>query len=138
MTALYGARRGQRGFSLLELLVAFAIMAVSLAMIYRAGGSSVRNVGELEHYQRAALLADSLLNLRDSVPPAGWNDAGNSAGYRWQIQSAPFATPVNGPAVPALHEVLISVFWPEGTAERRFELFTLRPVARPLPPTTTP
>ena len=36
-----------RGFSLLELLVAFAIMAMSLAMIYRAVGGSVRNVSAI-------------------------------------------------------------------------------------------
>ena len=32
--------RTQRGFTLLELLVAFAIMAISLGMLYRARGSS--------------------------------------------------------------------------------------------------
>ena len=34
----------QRGLSLLELLVAFAIMAIALGMLYKATGSSARQV----------------------------------------------------------------------------------------------
>ena len=36
--------RGQTGFSLLEILVAFSIMAISLGLLYRVSGGSVRNV----------------------------------------------------------------------------------------------
>lgn len=132
MNAAYSPRF-QRGFSLLEMLVAFSIMAFSLAMIYRVSGGSARNAGELEHYQHAALLAESVLNLRDAVPPSGWNDRGESAGYRWEVRSAPYPTDVNGPAVPPLHEVAVSIAWSEGGTEKRYDLATLRPQARPLP-----
>ncbi|WP_370590440.1 type IV pilus modification PilV family protein [Xylophilus sp. ASV27] len=132
MSAAYPVRP-QRGFSLLEMLVAFSIMAFSLAMIYRVSGGSARNAGELEHYQHAALLAESVLNLRDAVPPAGWNDQGESAGYRWQVRSAPYPTDVNGPAAPPLYEVAVSITWLEGGTEKRYDLATLRPQARPLP-----
>ena len=123
----------QQGFSLLEMLVAFSIMAFSLAMIYRVSGGTARSAGELEHYQQAALLAASVLNLRDTVPPSGWNGRGDSAGFRWEVRSTPFPTPVSGPNVPSLHEVSVTVLWSEGTAVKRYDLLTLRPQARPVP-----
>lgn len=124
---------GQRGFSLLEMLVAFSIMAFSLAMIYRVSGGTARSAGELEHYQHAALLAESVLNLRDAVPPTGWSGRGGSAGYQWEIRSTPFPTQATGPSVPALHEVSVTVSWSEGAAVKSYNLMTLRPQARPLP-----
>lgn len=123
--------RGQRGLTLLELLVAFAIMALSLGMLYRAMGGSARSVADVDRYQRAVVLAQSLLSLRDTVPEQGWNQAGESGGYQWQIASAPFATDVKGPNIPQLHEVSILITWSDGTRTRSFEVSTLRPQRRP-------
>lgn len=121
----------QRGFTLLELLVAFAIMALSLGMLYRASGSSARSVVDLERYQRAVILGESLLALRDGVPEQGWNQTGESAGYRWRISSAPYATDINGPNVPPLHEISILITWSDAERQRQLALNTLRPQRKP-------
>ena len=128
----------QQGFTLLELLVAFAIMALSLGMLYRASGSGARSVVDIEHYQRAVILGESLLALRDAVPEQGWNQTGESAGYHWRISSAPYATAITGPNVPPLHEISIVITWTDAGRQRQFVLNTLRPQRKPPEPGRNP
>lgn len=128
----------QRGFTLLELLVALAIMAMSLAMLYRASGTSARNVGDMERFQRAVVLAESLRDLRDSVPAEGWNQAGNSAGYSWRVSSTLYPSPVENLNVPLLHEINITVAWRDADRARQMELHTLLPQRKPPEPGRQP
>jgi len=126
--------RCQRGFSLLEVLVAFAIAALALGMLYQVMGSNASQAGSLGQHERAMLLAESLLAAYDAVPAQGLNEGAQAAGYGWQVSSRPYPTPAdNAPQAPHLHEVLVSVQWLDGTATRTFSLTTLRPEQRPMP-----
>ena len=120
----------QGGFSLLELLVAFVIMAMSLGMLYRASGGTVRSLGDTENAMRATVLAQSLLNSRDAVPETGWAETGESAGFGWRVQSAPFQSAISGPDVVVLHQVRVRLTWMDGRGAREVEYSTLLPQAR--------
>ncbi len=123
--------RAQRGFTILELLVAFAIMSIALGMLYRAAGGSVRAVGEMERYQRATVLAESILAMRDAVPEGGWSDTGSVAGFDWRVATSPYGTEINAPAATPLHEVRVVVAWSSGGRLQQLEVATLRPQKKP-------
>ena len=126
----------QRGFSLLEVLVAFAIAAIALGMIYEVMGNDARQAGGLAQRERALALAQSLLAAYTVVPPQDVHDSGDSAGYAWRIDSAPYPTDANStsPQAPHLHELRAAVSW-DDSGERGIELRTLRPERQPLPGT---
>jgi general secretion pathway protein I len=125
-------RRGSAGFSLLELLVALAIMSMALGLLYQASTGALRGVGDLQTQQRANLLAQSILDARDAVPVAGWNESGRAANMTWQVTSAPYPTAIarQSPAVPPLHEVRVLVKWEGRRGARQLELHTLLPQQR--------
>ena len=126
--------RSARGFSLLELLVALSIMSMSLGLLYQASTGALRGVGDLDLDQRANLLAQSVIDSRDAVPEAGWNESGRAAEMDWRVSSALYPTPTaNDPGVPRLHEVRVVVAWASGRGPRQFELHTLLPQQRAIP-----
>ena len=128
-------RSSQLGFSLLEILVAFAIAAMALGMLYRVSGNNARQVSNLVQHERAMILAQSLLAAHGLVPAQGLNESGQAAGYGWTVISRPYPTAVNNATAQAahLHEVVVDVSWQDGNVDRTFELSSLRPERKPRP-----
>ena len=119
---------------MLEMLVAFAIMALSLGLIYQIMGSNLKTAAIMDGHQRAAVLVQSLLQAHDSVPSAGWNESGQSAGMDWQVRSQPYETQVQRqyPQAVPLHALEVQVAWPEDGRVRQMVVRTLRPERRTL------
>lgn len=109
--------RSQRGFTLLEVLVAFVILAFTLAIIYQAAGGSVRGTIKGEQQTYALTLAESVLNNFRSVPEGGMARSGElENGYRWQLEATTRPVPEeqrNRTAVP-LYDVRVRVEWDGG------------------------
>lgn len=122
----------QRGFSLLELLVAFVIMAMSLAVLYRASGGTVTTALTVERQGQAAVLATALLNTHDVVPPEGLQAAGERAGMVWTLRSAPYAGNPAEPGAVLLHQLWVRLTWNDAGREGVLELSTLRPQRLPV------
>jgi len=77
-----------RGFTLLELLLAFVVFALSFATVLEILSGSMRNTVRAREYTEAALTAQSVMEQVGLEIPllAGTSMAGEAGEYRWQIE----------------------------------------------------
>lgn len=113
--ALWAAdARRCRGFSLLEVLVAFVILAVLGTVLFRLFGASLNNASAGEEYSRAALYAQSrLVSAEVEHPLKEGNDQGTSddGRYSWSTQIEPYQPPGMTADQQRLAQVLPVVLW---------------------------
>jgi general secretion pathway protein I len=123
-------RRAQHGFSLLEVLVAFVILTLSLGVILKIFSDGMRSVDTAEHTAHAVALAQSLLATA-AADPAGTQTQGEDAQQvRWEIAVRPAeaAPPAPGTALATarLLEIAVTVTWGAAPHTRSLSLSTLR------------
>jgi hypothetical protein len=105
----------ERGFTILETLVAFAVLTAVICALYEACGVSLRLVGESDGSERAALLAQSKLDeiaaIRDPLQPAS---SGTFAGgdVAWRIDAHDLPGTAAGPSPLHLQSVRLTLAWP--------------------------
>lgn len=80
----------QRGFTLIEVVVAFAIFALSIGAVYEISRDSLRRGDQAEVRARAWMVAESVLaGLRERAPPWPVLTTGVSEdGLSWQVQTS--------------------------------------------------
>jgi general secretion pathway protein I len=121
--------RNQRGFTLLEMLVATTLMAIVVVGILSTLSTTTRNAAKLTDHDRAAMFArrklDELLvdtKLPRAVPLEGMWDPTYTNGKQsgWRATILPFEWPPNpAPGIRILDRVAVEVWWMEQSGERR-------------------
>jgi general secretion pathway protein I len=127
-------RRNQHGYSLLELIVAFAIASgalIAVLGIASRGAAATRNARDLT---AATLLAQSLFaetEAAELVRSAA--RFGTHAGrYRWEVTTRERRDPPVESPLP-LREVVVEVSWPRGAGTGSYRLVGLKPDLAALP-----
>ena len=84
-------RRRQRGFTLIEIIVALAILAVALGALFQSFSGGLRATTVAERQAAAVMLAQSLLDrVGQDIPLVPGEQAGVSDdGLRWSLAIAP-------------------------------------------------
>lgn len=127
-----GAVPRSGGFTLLELLLAFVVFALSFATVLEILSGSLRNTVRARHYSEAALTAQSLMDQVGLEIPLvmGYQGSGEEGDYHWEIDIFQYAGLAEGFDVVALAEltqiellqVELQVSWgePPRNQSRRF------------------
>ena len=101
------------GFSLLEVLVAFVVFALSFALVLQILSGSIRSTVRTRHDSEAALLAQSLMDMvgTEYLLEEGSFSGEAPGGYRWQLNVTPFE-PVQGQErIPEIAELTGTVMY---------------------------
>ena len=127
-----------RGFSLLEVLVAFIILSLALGVLMRIFSGGLGNIGAAEHYSQAVAIAESQLAAAGVESPLTEGEyAGETEnGYTWRTSMQRYdagTQPLEGVVLPVdLYRVEVTVNWDNtATIPRTLRLVTLRVAPRP-------
>ena len=115
------------GFTLLETLVALAVLSISLGVIYQIFGTSMRNMQYAKEYSQAQLLAESKLSeLGKGIPVKEGAFEGTFAEkYRWKMEVSPLPVNVEEDEVRAF-KVDFKVLWTSSHKDRAINIHTYR------------
>ena len=124
-----GVRRYSEGFSLLEVLVAFSILTLSLGVLMQIFSGGIRNTLVGASYSRAVDLAESTLALAGTeYPLEPGMHSGQDRQFQWSLEIAPYL-PEDLLAPPqhlALYHVAARISWGEAGESRSLVLDSLR------------
>lgn len=117
--------RSARGFTLIEVIVAFAVLALALAIVLGTLSNASRQVRWSDDAGRAALHAQSLLDdtgVAETLIPGRSDGMFEDGRYRWTLDVAPWREPDAqdeapqpvDPAAPRLLRLALDVYWGDG------------------------
>ncbi|MDP2268642.1 MAG: type II secretion system minor pseudopilin GspI [Deltaproteobacteria bacterium] len=90
--------RNRKGFTLLEVMIAMAILAISLVAVFRSQSQSVSMAGEARFLTTASLLAQGKMAAVESMKPQELIDGSGGFGddfpdYLWRVEVKDTAFP---------------------------------------------
>jgi general secretion pathway protein I len=126
---------GQTGFSLLEILIAFSILSLSLGILLNIFSGGVKTAITAEDYTVAVQIAESLIaKTGTEIPIKDHQSTGDqNKKYHWSLDIRPYTIngenidPKNAPA--ELYKVNATVEWgdgDDGSDNRQLQIVTLK------------
>jgi general secretion pathway protein I len=119
----------QDGFTLIEVLIAFAILSLTVVVAAQGFAQGLRLLKLSGDHQRAILIADQ--KAREVVVPKEGREDGTEGAYAWQRVTRPLPAPeLEGPGRAArwhVYEISVRVAW--GDSRRTVGVTTLRTVS---------
>jgi general secretion pathway protein I len=123
--------RNQAGFTLIEVLVALAIIGLALGAVAGVFGLGLTGHETASTAEMALAVADEQLNLAAATPRPGAAKGVFANRFAWQTTVAPYQDTAGKadnvpPNLPPLYRIAVSVAWHDGRHMREVSLSTLR------------
>jgi general secretion pathway protein I len=121
--------RYDRGFTLVEVVVAIAILALMAGVIFRVNSDSTRNIRRADELANASALAQSLIaKVGTEIPLREGEERGQSdAGLQWRVQMKRYGDAADRAQWPlAAYTVMAEVTLRDGPNTQPVALTTLR------------
>ncbi len=144
----HSAKGKQTGFTLIEIIIAFAVLALALTLLLGTLSGSARQVRDSADAGRAALHAQSLLaqtGVGEVLQPGARDGEFDDGKYRWTMQISDYTDPLRprqdalqNPGAPHLLRLALTVQWGDGGPGRQLSLETLRLATPDMTQSVTP
>jgi general secretion pathway protein I len=142
------AHRAQRGFTLLEVMLAFVVLAAALGLVLGMLSRGLHQVTQSQGETEATLHAQSLLDQVGTIEPLAPGVSTGHFGerYRWRLEVAPAQDPAPPPPpeegspqaqavpnenAPVLYRLRLDVEWGQAAKAQKLRFETLRLRAQP-------
>jgi len=133
---MYSAASRSRGFTLLEVLLAFVIFALGFATVLEILSASMRSTVRAREYSEAALTAQSIMDLVGTELPLveGSQSGGADGGFDWTLYVSAWQPSDGDPYLlelaegngTMLYRVDLHLSWQSGFRERSADFSTVR------------
>ena len=129
--------RKAAGYTLIEVLVAFSVLALALTLLLGTLSGATRQVRWSADAGRAALHAQSLLagvGVGEALRPGSDEGELEDGRYRWRLEVEPWVDPlrpaaavaIEDPYSPRLLQLRLELAWGEGGPAQRLVVESLR------------
>lgn len=120
---------GEAGFTLVEVIVALAILSAGLGLLLGLISNSLRQTASAERMAEASSLAQFLMEEVGTVLPIRpeARDGQYPNGYRWHLKVQPYDSARESEERPVgLYRISAEIEWEQGAERRFYALTTLR------------
>lgn len=128
-------RPGARGFTLLEVLVALAIMAIATTLVMQLFSADLRAISRSADVTSATVRGESRIRellAEPALEEKTWSEE-TEAGYRMDIAVSEVMKPRTDNLPVKLMEVELTIHWIEGMREKSLRLRTVKMVDKSAP-----
>lgn len=125
--------RRQRGFTLLEVIVAFVMLALVLSTVFQVFSTGLARASDLDEHARALVIAQSRLaaaGVEEPLEPRSTRGESEDHRYQWSVVVSPYEEVAEGAPQPQssvlMFRVDVAVGWRAANGrDREVRLTTL-------------